>query len=81
MIRSAKLTGAPIGGRLINQSVVGVFPKNMSLTYYLLGFFNSPVSTDLINAINLSTNKPEGESNALFSSFIIFLSFNLRKNA
>ena len=62
MIRSAKLTGAPIEGRLINQSVVGVFLKNMSLTYYLLGFFNSPVSTDLINAINLSTNKPEGKA-------------------
>lgn len=56
MIRSKKLTGALIEGRLIDQSIVGVYPKDDSFTYYLLGFFNSMICSDLINAINPSTN-------------------------
>ncbi len=56
MIRSSKLTGALIEGRLFDQSIVGVFPKDETWVYYLLGFFNSSVCTELINAINPSTN-------------------------
>lgn len=56
MIRSSKLTGALIDGRLFDQSIVGVFPKDEAWVYYLLGFFNSSVCTELINAINPSTN-------------------------
>lgn len=56
MIRSTKLTGALIEGRLFDQSIVGVFPKNHTYIYYLLGFFNSSICTELINAINPSTN-------------------------
>ncbi|MDD7317821.1 MAG: N-6 DNA methylase [Prevotella sp.] len=56
MIRSSKLTGALIDGRLFDQSIVGVFPKDETLVNYLLGFFNSSVCTELINAINPSTN-------------------------
>lgn len=56
MIRSSKLTGALIDGRLFDQSIVGVFPKDETWVYYLLGFFNSSVCTELINAINPSTN-------------------------
>lgn len=56
MIRSSKLTGALIDGRLFDQSIVGVFPKNETWTLYLLGFINSSICTDLINAINPSTN-------------------------
>lgn len=56
MIRSSKLTGALIEGRLFDQSIVGVFPKDDDLVYYLLGFFNSAVCTEIINAINPSTN-------------------------
>ena len=56
MIRSSKLTGALMAGRLFDQSIVGVFPKDDTWTYYLLGFFNSSVCTELINAINPSTN-------------------------
>ena len=56
MIRSSRLTGALIDGRLFDQSIVGVFPKDETWVYYLLGFFNSSVCTELINAINPSTN-------------------------
>ena len=56
MIRSSKLTGTLIDGRLFDQSIVGVFPKDDSWTNYLLGFFNSGVCSKLINVINPSTN-------------------------
>lgn len=56
MIRSSKLTGALIDGRLFDQSIVGVFPKDDTWVYYLLGFLNSSVCTELVNAINPSTN-------------------------
>ena len=56
MIRSSRLTAALIDGRLFDQSIVGVFPKDETWVYYLLGFFNSSVCTELINAINPSTN-------------------------
>ncbi|MEE1085205.1 MAG: N-6 DNA methylase [Paludibacteraceae bacterium] len=56
MIRSSKLTGALIDGRLFDQSIVGVFPNDESLVNYMLAFFNSSVCTNLINAINPSTN-------------------------
>ena len=36
--------------------IVGVFPKDETWTLYLLGFINSSICTDLINAINPSTN-------------------------
>lgn len=55
-IRSSKLTAALIEERLFDQTIVGVFPKDESLLYYLLGFFNSSVCNDLINAINPSVN-------------------------
>lgn len=56
MIRSSKLTGALIGRRLFDQSIVGVFPKDETWTLYLLGFVNSTICTEVINAINPSTN-------------------------
>lgn len=56
MIRSSKLTGALIDGRLFDQSIVGVFPKDETWTLYLLGFINSTICSELINAINPSTN-------------------------
>lgn len=56
MIRSSKLTGALIDGRLFDQSIVGVFPKDEEWTFYLLGFINSTICSELIKAINPSTN-------------------------
>lgn len=56
MIRSSRLTGALIEGRLFDQSIVGIFPKDESLVNYMLAFFNSSICTNLINTINPSTN-------------------------
>lgn len=56
MIRSGRMTAALINGRLIDQSIVGVFPKDRKLEYYLLAFFNSTVSTKLIDVVNPSAN-------------------------
>jgi len=58
MVSSSSITASLIDGRLFDQSIVGIFPKNKSenLTYFMLGFFNSTVCNDLIRTINASTN-------------------------
>lgn len=56
MIRSSKMTAALMECRLFDQSIVGVFPKDIKLLKYLLAFFNTEVCTEIINAINPSTN-------------------------
>ena len=56
MVSSSSITGAIIENRLFDQSIVGVFPKNEYLIYYLLAFFNSPTCNKLIRTINPSTN-------------------------
>jgi len=56
MVSSSSITGAIIENRLFDQSIVGIFPKNEDLLYYLLAFFNSPTCNKLIRTINPSTN-------------------------
>lgn len=56
MIRSSRMTAALIDGRIFDQSIVGIFPHDSSLTMYLLAFFNSKTCTELIKVINPSTN-------------------------
>ena len=56
MVSSSSITGAIIENRLFDQSIVGIFPKNEDLIYYLLAFFNSPTCNKLIRTINPSTN-------------------------
>lgn len=56
MVSSSSITGAIIENRLFDQSIVGVFPKDEDLIYYLLAFFNSPTCNKLIRTINPSTN-------------------------
>ena len=58
MISSSSITASLIENKLFDQSIVGVFPKDESLTFYLLGFFNSPTCNKLIRTINPSTNNP-----------------------
>ncbi len=58
MISSSSLTASLIENKLFDQSIVGVFPKDESLTYYLLAFFNSPTCNKLIRTINPSANNP-----------------------
>lgn len=56
MVSSSSITAAIIENRLFDQSIVGIFPNNEELIYYLLAFFNSPTCNKLIRTINPSTN-------------------------
>jgi phospholipid N-methyltransferase len=58
MISSSIITASLIENKLFDQSIVGVFPKDENLTYYLLAFFNSFTCNQLIRTINPSANNP-----------------------
>lgn len=58
MISSSSITASLIENKLFDQSIVGIFPEDKSLTYYLLAFFNSPTCNKLIRTINPSANNP-----------------------
>jgi adenine-specific DNA-methyltransferase len=58
MISSSSITASLIENKLFDQSIVGIFPKDKSLTFYLLAFFNSPTCNKLIRTINPSANNP-----------------------
>jgi adenine-specific DNA-methyltransferase len=58
MISSSSITASLIENKLFDQSIVGIFPKDESLTYYLLAFFNSTTCNKLIRTINPSANNP-----------------------
>ncbi len=58
MISSSSITASLIENKLFDQSIVGIFPKDESLTYYLLAFFNSSTCNKLIRTINPSANNP-----------------------
>ncbi len=58
MISSSSITASLIENKLFDQSIVGIFPKDESLTNYLLAFFNSPTCNKLIRTINPSANNP-----------------------
>jgi len=56
MISSSCISAALIEKRLFDQSIVGIFPKEEKLLYYLLGFFNSNICNEIIRTINPTTN-------------------------
>jgi hypothetical protein len=58
MIRSSSITASLIENKLFDQSIVGIFPKDEGLIYYLLAFFNSSTCNKLISTINPSANNP-----------------------
>ncbi len=58
MISSSSITASLIENKLFDQSIVGIFPKDENLNYYLLAFFNSPTCNKLIRTINPSANNP-----------------------
>lgn len=58
MISSSSITASLIENKLFDQSIVGIFPKEQNLTYYLLAFFNSTTCNKLIRTINPSANNP-----------------------
>jgi len=56
MVSSSQITAALIEDKIFDQSIVGVFPKQKEMTYYLLAFFNSPTCNKLIRTINPTAN-------------------------
>lgn len=58
MISSSSISASFIENKLFDQSIVGIFPKDKNLTYYMLAFFNSPTCNKLIRTINPSANNP-----------------------
>lgn len=56
MVSSRRISGALIAERIFDQSIVGVFPDDPRLLYYLLAFFNSPTCNRLIRTINPTAN-------------------------
>jgi adenine-specific DNA-methyltransferase len=58
MISSTSITASLIENKIFDQSIVGIFPKDERLTYFLLAFFNSPTCNKLIRTINPSANNP-----------------------
>ena len=56
MVASARLTATLLEGRLFDQSIVGIFPKNEQLLMYLLGFLNTELATKLLRQINPTAN-------------------------
>lgn len=58
MISSSSITASLIENKLFDQSIVGIFPKDEDLTYFLLAFFNSNTCNKLIRTINPSANNP-----------------------
>ncbi len=56
MVSSTSVTAALIDNRLFDQSIVGVFPNESEMLFYLLAFFNSPTCNKLIRTINPSAN-------------------------
>lgn len=56
MVASGMLTGALLEGRLFDQGIVGIFPRNPLMMLFLLGFFNSTIATSLVKDINPTAN-------------------------
>ena len=56
MIKSKKLKAFDLDGRLFDQSVVGVFPKDPNLKEYILAYLNSKICSDFIQSINHTAN-------------------------
>ena len=56
MVKSNQIKGTLLNNLLFDQSIVGIFPNEERLLYYLLGLFNSNIVSSLIHAINPTAN-------------------------
>lgn len=56
MVSSNKISASIIDARLFDQSIVGIFPNDDTLIYYLLGFLNSSIASSLMKIINPTAN-------------------------
>lgn len=60
MVASRKLTAALIAGRLIDQSIVGVFPHDRERLLFLLAFLNSRLASSQMAVVNPTANNSAG---------------------
>ena len=58
MISSTRISASLIENNIFDQSIVGIFPHNENIIYFLLAFFNSNTCNQLIRTINPSANNP-----------------------
>lgn len=56
MVKSSKINAILMQGRVFDQSIVGIFPKEAKYLYFLLGFMNSDIANKLIHLINPTAN-------------------------
>lgn len=56
MVSSSSITSSLLDNRLFDQSIVGVFPHEDSMIYFLLGLFNSSIGNSLVRLINPTAN-------------------------
>jgi adenine-specific DNA-methyltransferase len=56
MVSSKRVKAALIRGELFDQSIVGIFPRDRELIFYLLGLFNSATGNTLVRTVNPSAN-------------------------
>lgn len=56
MVKSSEIRATVMEGRVFDQSIVGIFPKNNSDFNYLLALMNSDVINRLIHIINPTAN-------------------------
>ena len=56
MVASSRLTASLLDHRLFDQSIVGIFPFDSSLSLYLLGFLNTKIATTFLRRINSTAN-------------------------
>lgn len=56
MVKSSKINAFFMTGRVFDQSIVGIFPKDLRLVPYILALMNSDVINDIIHTINPTAN-------------------------
>lgn len=56
MVSSTSITSSLLDNRLFDQSIVGVFPYEDSMLYFILGLFNSSIGNSLVRLINPTAN-------------------------
>jgi len=56
MVKSSNIRATLMSGMVFDQSIVGVFPRDRKLLFYLLALLNSKTIRDIITTINPSAN-------------------------
>ena len=56
MVKSSSIRAFLLENRVFDQSIVGIFPKDISRLYYLLAIMNSDTVNNLIHTINPTAN-------------------------